>query len=72
MKSKIVIGLLALGLTVLPLQAQEADDPETEVADQPRVGETPESAPAGATSPDIFVPSEEISEDFAVPFPVDI
>jgi hypothetical protein len=72
MKSKIVIGLLALGLTVLPLQAQEADDPETEVADQPRVEETPESAAAASTSPDIFVPSEEISEDFAVPFPVDI
>jgi hypothetical protein len=72
MKSKIVIGLLVLGLTVLPLQAQEADDPETEVADQPRVGETPESAPAASTSPDIFVPSEEISEDFAVPFPVEI
>ena len=25
-----------------------------------------------AESPEIFVPTEEISEDFAVPFPVDI
>ena len=71
MKSKMVISILMLGLAMLPLQAQEANEAEPEPADQPRAGETP--TPTGApSSPDIFVPSEEISEDFAVPFPVDI
>jgi hypothetical protein len=35
-----------------------------------RAGEEEEAD--GEPSPEIFVPSEEISEDFAVSFPVDI
>jgi hypothetical protein len=32
----------------------------------------PEPASADEPSPEVFVPSEEISEDFTVSFPVDI
>lgn len=45
------------------IESRAADD--TERADQ---SEPPQAEPAA----EIFVPSEDISEDFAVPFPVDI
>ena len=45
------------------IESRDADDQDR--ADEP---EPPEGEPAA----EIFVPSEDISEDFAVPFPVDI
>ena len=45
------------------IESRAADDAER--ADEP---EPPQAEPAA----EIFVPSEDISEDFAVPFPVDI
>ena len=58
-------ALLASGLvTGLAMAAEEAD----ETADRAEE----EEASSGEPSPEIFVPSEEISEDFAVSFPVDI
>ena len=45
------------------IESSDADDPDR--ADEP---EPPKADPAA----EIFVPSEDISEDFAVPFPVDI
>ena len=51
----------------------EADDAST--VDAPSAAaDAPQSDDAAADkpSPEVFVPTEEISEDFAVPFPVDI
>jgi len=52
--------------------AAEADDPAT----SPEASEettTADDIPAEATvSVDVFIPTEDISEDFAVSFPVDI
>lgn len=55
-------------------QRTDAGD-ETDVGDADgdigKVGNDAQPAPR-QRSPDIFTPSEDISEDFAVPFPVDI
>lgn len=48
-------------------QAAEEDQPESNTNASPRPENTPRPLPA-----DTFKPSEEISEDFPVPFPVDI
>jgi len=48
--------------------ASEAVEP----AVQPSDDEEPPPANDGAPSPDVFVPSEEISEDLSIAFPVDI
>lgn len=45
------------------IESRAADD-----TDRARESEPPQAEPAA----EIFVPSEDISEDFAVPFPVDI
>ena len=47
----------------MPVQFANPADPERADATAPN---------PDAESPEIFVPTEEISEDFAVPFPVDI
>jgi hypothetical protein len=71
------LGLLA-GQAVVHAAEATADErnqqPEvaTPAATESPAGETPAGeAPAGE-APDVFVPTEEISEDFAVSFPVDI
>tara|TARA_Y100001934_G_scaffold278702_1_gene380591 strand:+ start:1197 stop:1403 length:207 start_codon:yes stop_codon:yes gene_type:complete len=46
-------------------RATEKQSPASEPTEQP-------ASEAEGTSPEIFIPTEEISEDFAVPFPVDI
>jgi hypothetical protein len=63
--------------------AAEADPPKSEAEDAPdaaagsdagtgtAAADDPPAARNGP-SPDVFVPTEEISEDFAVSFPVDI
>jgi hypothetical protein len=65
----VLVSLLA----ALTAQAEGADAPTDTAA--PRVdGERPAEQSSGdaAPSPEVFVPTEEISEDFAVSFPVDI
>lgn len=52
-----------------------AADGADQAADAPAGGEAPAGKPGAARKgedPGVFVPSEEISEDFAVAFPVDI
>ena len=48
----------------------EEQSAENSVADETQPDET--EPPESVDSPEIFIPSEEISEDFAVSFPVDI
>lgn len=62
-----------------PVLAGEADAPPPEAGAEREAEETvePEEAPREAPAPpdptpDIFVPSEDISEDLSVRFPVDI
>ena len=62
-----------------PALAGEADAPPTEAVEKPESEEsadasTREPAPATASeeSPEVFIPSEDISEDLSVRFPVDI
>ena len=63
------------GLVLLSAGAAGASgEPADEEAGQPAVSE--EAEPTGdeseAAPPEIFQPTEEISEDYAAPFPVDI
>ena len=51
-----------------PTQVDEEIESKADDAEAPDEPEPPQSEPAA----EIFVPSEDISEDFAVPFPVDI
>jgi hypothetical protein len=54
--------------------APGADNPAEEPAEPPpaSTGGAAEGAPKPGQDPGVFVPTEEISEDFAVSFPVDI
>ena len=47
--------------------ADDAEAPAEESADEPAEEDATEDGPA-----EVFVPSENISEDISVPFPVDI
>ena len=54
---------------------QETDRPSVQQDDAaPAEAPTPggDSGTAAPASPDVFLPTEEISEDFAAPFPVDV
>ena len=65
-----------------PALAGEAEAPATEATSEPEAEEaaeraeapSEEPAPANASeeSPEVFIPSEDISEDLSVRFPVDI
>ena len=74
-----ILTILMLSGSVLLTQtsyAAEAAAPaaDTEAADKPaaeRESRQEQSAPAAKKS-EVFIPTEEISEDFAVSFPVDI
>ncbi len=72
-------ALLAIGGGLATLAQTEPAANEA----QPRVGnaeadaeqaadEDPQNNEGQPESPEVFLPTEEISEDFAVPFPVDI
>lgn len=50
---------------------EDADETDAEPAGQPEE-EAPEPAPKQDGPQDVFVPTENLSEDIAVPFPVDI
>lgn len=73
----LIISATALLLAAAAQAAEDAAAPEPEQlpaaqneATQP-AKPSPEK-PAMADTPDTFTPSEEISEDLSVPFPVDI
>ena len=85
MKIRHGIAILVSALAWAPaLAAQdEADEPETVREAAARNAEESEPPPApepdeadepaaGAPAREVFVPTEEISEDIEVPFPVDI
>ncbi len=67
----VVIFLLCTLVAVAPAQSQSQTNPKDKDEVPDTKNENPEyrrrSLPA-----DTFKPSEEVSEDFAVPFPVDI
>ena len=72
-------ALILLGaLTTLGAFAAEASPPDdqttTEANDDAKPATSAADDSAAPTKPgdDVFKPTEEISEDFAVPFPVDI
>lgn len=72
-----VVWLLAAG--TCPALAGEADAPPTEAAQKSESDQSAEASPrepvpanAGEESPEVFIPSEDISEDLSVRFPVDI
>lgn len=65
------LASLAAGLLVLALASDIALAAEEAAGTNDRA-EDEEAADDGEPSPEIFVPSEDISEDFAVSFPVDI
>lgn len=81
-RAALLVAAVAL-LAAAPIRAEQAPppaEPETVVPADPEVDDgkaaeaDPENAPPrpGAPAAEVFVPSEEISEDFAVSFPVDI
>ena len=51
-------------------EATQAPEPQTPEPQAPDKATPDQEAPAA--SPELFLPTEEISEDFAVPFPSDI
>jgi hypothetical protein len=66
----VLAGTLLLGITFPSLAAEAA---EAEPAEQTGTADEAAEEPAEADrSSEVFIPSEEISEDFAVSFPVDI
>ena len=77
---KSAIGLLIWTLAGLTSAAEAASQTQASGTDQPEAGEPAEASPNGADagqsaegpSAEVFIPTEEISEDFAVSFPVDI
>ena len=55
------------------VQQGETDEVEVEVEAEPETAEESEPIPLETDKPPgRFIPSEEISEDYSVPFPVDI
>ena len=79
MKSLIILLLSLSAFGALHTLAQVADEDATPTTTEEDAtgGEPPEENAAEPSDPDVpvsevFIPSEEISEDFAVSFPVDI
>ena len=72
MKTRRLLLLTLLTVCTTSGYAAEAD-PEQESKEADAVGKpAPPASTSTKPTPEIFVPSEEISEDFAVSFPVDI
>ena len=73
---RLVAGGVLLGALAVAAAEGDAEAP-SEQAEQDAAEETEEETPEkpdedSGTLADVFTPSEEISEDIAVPFPVDI
>ena len=67
------LGGMALADEPTPQPAATEPPPEQPATPATEPAATPPPAPtAAAKSPDTFTPSEEISEDLSVSFPVDI
>lgn len=71
------LGLLCLALGAGPVRGEEAGDPPAEAeqtgsARSDDASTAPQPGAATGTAGEVFVPTEEISEDYAVSFPVDI
>jgi hypothetical protein len=77
---KSAIGLLFWALAGQTFAAEAASEPQAPGTGVPETGEPADATPSGADagqsaegpSAEVFIPTEEISEDFAVSFPVDI
>lgn len=67
---RLALLLLAAGCLTSPVHAAPAEQ-ETGTDDK-NAGAAEETASQDGTSAEVFIPTEEISEDFAVAFPVDI
>lgn len=67
-----LFGLVAFASGFNSLAAQAAEAPADTPADEPTSEADREPDQASAPSSEVFIPTEEISEDFAVSFPVDI
>lgn len=66
-------GLLLLLAAHAPGWAEDAEDDREQPAPQPPSEAAAPSRESDASGPfEVFVPSEQISEDIPVPFPVDI
>ena len=69
----LLLGALALGATTAtPAQDARSAQEQREEDDEAQAEQTETGADKPADSKDVFIPTEEISEDFAVSFPVDI
>ena len=64
--------LLAIGASFAVAAETEAQGGNAEAPAENTVEENGATDDAPTESHDVFLPTEEISEDFAVPFPVDI
>jgi len=71
MKHRLTIGLL-ITLVLAPAVTTAAEPDAVEPTADQEEQDSAKTPTKPSTSPDIFIPTEEISEDFAVPFPVDI
>ena len=74
--TRLAAGAVLLGALAVAAAEGDAETPseqgEEDAAEEAKE-ETPEKADEDSgTLADVFTPSEEISEDIAVPFPVDI
>ncbi|MXW49650.1 MAG: hypothetical protein F4X81_05160 [Gammaproteobacteria bacterium] len=63
---------LAVGGSLAVAAETEAENGNAEVQDEVPAEENEGANDDPTESHDVFLPTEEISEDFAVPFPVDI
>lgn len=76
----LTIPILCLALAHAPVSAQESEEESADAEAQPEAAATEETAPAENQEPskraadtlDTFIPSEEVSSDLSVSFPVDI
>ena len=69
----LVVALLFAGVGLgLWSYSTPAAAAESEPSDTATVEDADSEAPSGTPSSEVFIPTEEISEGFAVSFPVDI
>ncbi len=66
--ASVVLVLVAAGLQGAPAEPEEESGPQPVDSESAE----PESADQEASAREVFLPTEEISEDYAAPFPVDI
>ena len=72
MKIKFIMLMLLLSLPTVNSLAQEDTSSETQTPPPAQETALPQTAPSQVQPDEQFEPSETISEDLSVPFPVDI